>query len=208
MDIFSEYFLKIGNQFIDPKKRVFIVYIIISIIIAVGWFILNKKFSFKNALKKIFDNGDTPSLEEIVENLNKKYTNHAFEIKNIGGGYMLVTKKEFEPFIAKILPGKKLMLSNASLEVLAIIAYKQPINRIDIESIRGVDCKGVIKNLLTKKLIKIKGRDDSPGKALLYCTTREYLKHFGLKDLSDMPKHNEISEIVNSDEDKINSEAI
>ena len=178
-----------------------------ELIIESLFFVLSNPLK-QSDLKKIFDNGDTPSLEDIVKNLNKKYANHAFEIKNVGGGYILVTKKEFEPFIAKILPGKKLMLSNASLEVLAIIAYKQPINRIDIESIRGVDCKGVIKNLLTKKLIKIRGRDDSPGKALLYCTTEEYLKHFGLKDLSDMPKHNEISEIVNSDEDKINSETI
>ena len=121
---------------------------------------------------------------------------------------MLVSKKDFEPFISKMLPGKKLILSNAGLEVLAIIAYKQPINRLEIESIRGVDCKGVIKNLLTKKLIKIKGRDDSPGRALLYCTTEEYLKHFGLENLSDMPKHNEISEIVDSQEDKISSEII
>ena len=140
-------------------------------------------------LKKVFDNGNTPSLDDIVEKLNQKYTNNAFQI-------------------SKILPGKKLILSNAGLEVLAIIAYKQPINRLEIESIRGVDCKGVIKNLLTKKLIKIKGRDDSPGRALLYCTTEEYLKHFGLENLSDMPKHNEISEIVDSQEDKISSEII
>ncbi len=140
-------------------------------------------------LKKVFDNGNTPSLDNIVEKLNRKYKDNAFQI-------------------SKILPNKKLILSNAGLEVLAIIAYKQPINRLEIESIRGVDCKGVIKNLLTKKLIKIKGRDDSPGRALLYCTTEEYLKHFGLENLSDMPKHNEISEIVDSQEDKISSEII
>ena len=87
-------------------------------------------------------------------------------------------------------------MSQAGLESLSIIAYKQPISRQDIEGIRGVDCAGVLKTLLIKSLIKISGRDDSPGKALLYCTTEEYLKHFGLKDLSDMPKHNEISEIV------------
>ena len=159
-------------------------------------------------LKKVFDNGNTPSLDSIVEKLNRKYKDNAFQISKIGGGYMLVSKKDFEPFISKILPNKKLILSNAGLEVLAIIAYKQPINRLEIESIRGVDCKGVIKNLLTKKLIKIKGRDDSPGRALLYCTTEEYLKHFGLENLSDMPKHNEISEIVDSQEDKISSEII
>jgi segregation and condensation protein B len=106
------------------------------------------------------------------------------------------------------MPTKKLMLSNASLEVLAIVAYKQPISRIDIESIRGVDCKGVIKNLLNKKLIKIGGRDDSLGKALLYHTTDEYLKHFGLTNLSEMPTISEISEIIDSEDNGIINEAL
>ena len=121
---------------------------------------------------------------------------------------MLVSKKEFEPFISKYVPTKKLMLSNASLEVLAIVAYKQPISRIDIESIRGVDCKGVLKNLLNKKLIKIGGRDDSLGKALLYHTTDEYLQHFGLASLSEMPTSSEIAEIVDSEDNGITSEVI
>jgi segregation and condensation protein B len=100
------------------------------------------------------------------------------------------------------------MLSNASLEVLAIIAYKQPISRIDIESIRGVDCKGVLKNLLTKKLIKIGGRDDSLGRALLYHTTDDYLKHFGLTSLSEMPTSNEISDIIDSEDSGIINEVV
>ena len=159
-------------------------------------------------LSKIFDDSDTPSLDEIVSEINVKYSNHAFEIKAVGEGYMLVSKKEFEPFISKYVPTKKLMLSNASLEVLAIVAYKQPISRIDIESIRGVDCKGVLKNLLNKKLIKIGGRDDSLGKALLYHTTNEYLKHFGLSSLSEMPTSSEIAEIVDSEDNGITSEVI
>ena len=84
-------------------------------------------------LSKIFDDSDIPSLDEIVSEINVKYSNHAFEIKAIGEGYMLVSKKEFEPFISKYVPTKQLMLNNASLEVLAIVAYKQPISRIDIE---------------------------------------------------------------------------
>ena len=103
-------------------------------------------------IDRVFGSNDTPSLDEIVNDINLKYADHAFEIKGVGKGYMLVSKREFEPFISKYVPSKKLMLSNASLEVLAIIAYKQPISRIDIESIRGVDCKGVLKNLLTKYL--------------------------------------------------------
>ena len=110
----------------------------------------------------------------------------------------MVTRKDFEPYISKLIPSKKLILSNAALEVLAIIAYKQPISRIDVEAIRGVDCKGVIKNLLSKKLVKIQGREDSIGKALLYKTTDNYLKHFGISNLSDMPTPNELSDIESS----------
>jgi len=159
-------------------------------------------------IDRVFDGEDTPSLDELVKDINLKYANHAFEIKGVGKGYMLASKREFEPFISKYVPSKKIMLSNASLEVLAIIAYKQPISRVNIESIRGVDCKGVLKNLLTKKLIKIGGRDDSLGRALLYHTTDDYLKHFGLKSLSEMPTANEISDIIDSEETGIINEAV
>ena len=113
---------------------------------------------------------------------------------------MMVSKKDYEPYISKLIPSKKLMLSNAALEVLAIIAYKQPISRIDIETIRGVDCKGVLKNLLSKSLIKIQGRDDSIGKPLLYKTTDDYLKHFGISNLNEMPTPDEVTELVESED--------
>ena len=159
-------------------------------------------------IDRVFDGEDTPSLDKLIKDINLKYANHAFEIKGVGKCYMLASKREFEPFISKYLPSKKIMLSNASLEVLAIIAYKQPISRVNIESIRGVDCKGVLKNLLTKKLIKIGGRDDSLGRALLYHTTEDYLKHFGLKSLSEMPTANEISDIIDSEDTGIINEAV
>ena len=120
----------------------------------------------------------------------------------------LSVKKNLNPLYQSMFQPKNLCFSNASLEVLAIVAYKQPISRIDIESIRGVDCKGVLKNLLNKKLIKIGGRDDSLGKALLYHTTDEYLKHFGLASLSEMPTSSEITEIVDSEDNGITSEVI
>ena len=159
-------------------------------------------------IERVFDGDDTPSLDDAIIDINAKHSNSAFEVKAVGEGYMLVTKKEFEPFISKYMPTKKLMLSNASLEVLAIVAYKQPISRINIESIRGVDCKGVIKNLLNKKLRKIGGRDDSLGKALLYYTTDEYLKHFGLTNLSEMPTISEIFEMIESEDKGISNEAL
>ena len=150
-------------------------------------------------LIKVFGKDNAPDLEKEVSNLNSLYENNSFYIKSIGEGFMMVSKKDFEPYISKLIPTKKLMLSNAALEVLAIIAYKQPISRIQIETIRGVDCKGVIKNLLPKNLIKIQGRDDSIGKALLYKTTDDYLKHFGISNLSEMPTSDEVTELVESE---------
>ena len=150
-------------------------------------------------LIKVFGKDNTPDLEKEVSNLNSLYEDNSFYIKSIGEGFMMVSKKDFEPYISKLIPTKKLMLSNAALEVLAIIAYKQPISRIQIETIRGVDCKGVIKNLLLKNLIKIQGRDDSIGKALLYKTTDDYLKHFGISNLSEMPTSDEVTELVESE---------
>ena len=150
-------------------------------------------------LIKVFGKDNAPDLEKEVSNLNSLYENNSFYIKSIGEGFMMVSKKDFEPYISKLIPTKKLMLSNAALEVLAIIAYKQPISRIQIETIRGVDCKGVIKNLLSKNLIKIQGRDDSIGKALLYKRTDDYLKHFGISNLSEMPTSDEVTELVESE---------
>ena len=154
---------------------------------------------FQSDIIKVFGKENAPNLKEEVTKLNSLYEKSSFFIKQIGEGYMMVSKKDFEPFISKLIPSKKLMLSNAALEVLAIIAYKQPTSRIEIESIRGVDCAGVIKNLLLKKLIKIQGRDVSIGKALLYKTTDDYLKHFGISNLNEMPSPEEVSELVESE---------
>ena len=93
----------------------------------------------------------------------------------------------------------KLILSTAALDTLAIIAYKQPVGRYEIEAIRGVDSSGVIKTLLNRNMVKIQGRDSGPGRPLLYQTTPEFLEHFGLNRLSDLPKLKEISELLEAD---------
>ena len=145
---------------------------------------------------------DTPNLKRIIEALNKQYKkeSHAFEIKNIAGGFQLVSKKEYEIYIRRMLKkSHRISLSVASMDCLAIIAYKQPISRYQIEAIRGVDSSGVIKNLLGKNLIKIKGRDAGPGRPLLYSTTDVFMEYFGINRLSDLPKLKEITEIIASD---------
>ena len=149
----------------------------------------------------VFDN-DAPSLKNAVKQLNnfyKKY-NMAFEIKSVAGGYQLVTRSEYEVWIRRLLNKKgKLKFSSAALDTLAIIAYKQPINRYEIEAIRGVDSSAVLKTLLNRNIIKIKGRDTGPGRPLLYKTTNKFLEHFGLNRLSDMPKLKEVTELLDAD---------
>ena len=147
-------------------------------------------------------NPDTPNLKEVVDGLNKQYAqeDHAFEIKQVAGGYQLVSREEYEHFIRRMLSKSgRLTLSPAALDSLAIIAYKQPIGRYEIEAIRGVDSSGVLKTLLNRKLIKIKGRDTGPGRPLLYQTTNTFLEYFGLNRLSDMPKLKEITELMEAD---------
>ena len=147
-------------------------------------------------------NPDTPNLKEVVLTLNEQYVHddHAFEINKVAGGYQLVSRQEYEHFIRKMLSKSgRISLSSAALDSLAIIAYKQPIGRYEVEAIRGVDSSGVLKTLLNRNLIKIKGRDSGPGRPLLYQTTDKFLEHFGLNRLSDMPKLKEITELMEAD---------
>mgnify|MGYP001407851899 FL=1 len=146
----------------------------------------------------IFDR-DIPDLKLSVERLNSFYNknNQSIEIINVAGGYQLRTKQEFSIFIKKLFNNNfQNSISQAALESLSIIAYKQPVSKSSIESIRGVDCSGVVKTLLKKSLIQIKGRDNGPGRALLYITSKEFLISFGIDKLSDLPKLKEINEII------------
>ena len=155
----------------------------------------------QSLLNQVFDK-PIPFLIEAVNRLNEFYLKNKkpYFIDNIAGGYQLVTKPEFDIWIRRLLGrSNKLILSAAALDTLAIIAYKQPIGRYDIEAIRGVDSSGVIKTLLSRNLIMIKGRGDGPGRPLLYSTTKLFLEKFGLNRLSDMPKLKEVSEIIESD---------
>ena len=141
-------------------------------------------------------------LEKIIEDLQNKYieNDNAFTIVQVASGYQIVSRSEFEIFIRRLLKKSgRLALTNASLETLAIVAYRQPVNRFEIESIRGVDSSGVLKTLLSKNLIKIKGRDPGPGRPLLYNTTEKYLEYFGLSNLSEMPKLSELVELEKSE---------
>ena len=135
-------------------------------------------------------------VESCVEGIQEKYQSefYAFEVKQSGGGWQFLTKKEYHKTIVQ-LNGEKFLkrLSNAALETLAIIAYKHPITKGEIESIRGVNSDYSIQKLLEKELIIITGRnEESPGKPLLYSVSKTFMDYFGINSTTDLPKIREI----------------
>lgn len=129
-------------------------------------------------------------LREVYENENR-----GIRIHFLGNSFKLTTKKEHKDFFRKLVevPGTN-HLSQASLETLAIIAYNEPITRVDIDEIRGVSSVQIIRNLLAKNFIKEVGRSDAPGRPILYKTTSEFLDYFGLATVNDLPKFEEFKE--------------
>jgi len=140
--------------------------------------------------------------ETVVQiNLQLEEANRPFRIMKIAGGFSFSTKHEYAKYIGYLSTEKsKRRLSQSALETLAIIAYKQPITKPEIEMIRGVNADYIMNTLLEKSLISISGRAETVGRPLLYGTTDEFLKYFGLNKLTDLPKPREIEEIM-QDED-------
>ncbi len=138
---------------------------------------------------------DTKQIREKIEQLNEKYkaNNNAFRIEKIAGGYQMMTLSPYNHWLRKLLRSRSdNKLSPAALETLAIIAYKQPIIRVDVESIRGVAAGEMIRNLMYKGLVKIVGRAEVLGRPMLYGTTKKFLEVFGLNTLKDLPKIEEL----------------
>jgi segregation and condensation protein B len=144
-------------------------------------------------------------IQNAVQELNDKYqqSSSSFKIMKIANGYLFATKEENAKYVGYLSSEKsKRRLSQAALETLAIIAYKQPVTKPELEQIRGVNSDYILNTLLDKNLITITGRAETIGRPLLYGTTNEFLKYFGLYNLSDLPKPREIEEIM-KDEDFI-----
>jgi segregation and condensation protein B len=139
------------------------------------------------------------ALEALREDLDRQ--ERGVQLVEIGGGWLIVTREKHAPWIKKMLQGKrKARLSRAALETLAIVAYKQPVTRPEIESIRGVDSGSALATLLERDLITIKGRSDVVGRPLLYGSTSEFLSYFGLRDLNDLPRPEELKAILQARE--------
>ena len=184
-------------------------------------FVSDKPVSI-DTLKDVLKDIDPPAVRETIDELNSEYASsgRSFNIKEIAGGFQMLTDPIYSRWIAALYKRGPDRLTGPSLETLAIIAYKQPITRTDIEIIRGVNVDGVLRTLEERNLIRTKGRLDAPGRPILYATTNEFLQHFGLRSLEELPNLKEFQEsdldfvkdakkveVINKETGKLESEA-
>jgi segregation and condensation protein B len=149
-------------------------------------------------LGRVVPESSAREVREDVDALNESYAaeGRGFRIEEVSGGYQLRTLPELAPFVQQLEPVAPLRMSRASLETLAIIAYKQPVTRAEIEHVRGVDAGPLLRGLLERRLARIAGHREVPGRPILYATTPRFLEVFGLAGLSDLPTLREIEELL------------
>ena len=171
-------------------------------------------------IAKVAGAGDARQVRKLVKELNDEYSRRgaAFRVEELAGGYIMLTLPEYNNWLKQLLRTRQeSKLSQAALETLAIVAYKQPVMRVTVEALRGVGAGEMIRNLMEKGLVKIVGRAEELGRPLLYGTTRKFLEVFGLNSLQDLPKVEELrprssteagtDEAIESDEPESSAEA-
>jgi len=139
---------------------------------------------------------DARAVREMIDALNEEYATQrrAFQIVEIAGGFQMLTRPEHKEWVAELYKGRRVeKLSPSAVETLAIVAYRQPVQRAVVDDIRGVQTGPLLRNLLERGLIKVVGRLNVPGRPILYGTTRLFLQHFGLKGLKDLPRVAELT---------------
>jgi segregation and condensation protein B len=140
-------------------------------------------------LKRLFDGElGADTLKRLLVELRDDWEGRAVELIELASGWRFQTRPEMQPFVERLHPEKPPRYSRAVMETLAIIAYRQPVSRPEVDAVRGVNSDAVLDNLLERRLIRIAGRKDSPGRPFLYETTREFLVAFGLRDIADLPR--------------------
>ncbi|MGH7436699.1 MAG: SMC-Scp complex subunit ScpB [Polyangiaceae bacterium] len=139
-------------------------------------------------------------VRELLAEMKETYAGRGFVLDEVAGGWMFRTNVQFAPFVREVTSGRPVRLSRAQVETLAIVAYRQPVTRPEIDDIRGVDSGATLKLLLERDLVRILGKKDEPGRPLLYGTTTVFLEFFGLKSLKDLPTLREFTEL--SDESR------
>lgn len=146
---------------------------------------------------------DRKTLQEHLAEMADEYESgpRGFRLAEVAGGYQLRSKEEFADSIGRLFQKKsRRRFSRSGLETLAIVAYRQPVTRAEVEQIRGVDSGGVLKTLLAQEVIRILGRKEAPGRPMLYGTTREFLEYFGLRDLESLPTLKEVTDLLEEGE--------
>jgi segregation and condensation protein B len=148
-------------------------------------------------LQAALDGAPRAEIQQALAAMTAEYAAHnrGLRLEEVAGGYQLRTLKEHAPYVRKLLAARPPRLSRPLLETVAIIAYRQPVTRPELEQLRGVDSGGVLETLLERRLIKIAGRKEAPGRPIIYATTPEFLETFGLKDLDGLPDLKEFQEI-------------
>ena len=150
-----------------------------------------------DSVSKVLEEYDKESIRSMISELNDEYSKagRAFSAVEVAGGFQIMTDPFYAPWVRKLFSkDKKQRLSAPSLETLAIVAYKQPVTRADIEAIRGVNIEGVLETLLERDLVKAVGRREIPGRPFVYGTTKNFLIQFGLNALEDLPKLRDFDE--------------
>ena len=161
-------------------------------------FMSDKPVSLKRMGKILENKVSSQNIKEAIERLQKEYEqkHHGIALYKVAEGYQLRTKTDYAKYIPDILRVRSLMLTSTALEVLAIIAYRQPISKMEIEKIRGVDSSYIVRGLMEKNLVKVTGKSDGLGRPTLYGTTQEFLETFNLAKLEDLPPEYELEEMI------------
>lgn len=158
-----------------------------------------------NEIRKVIKTLAPSDIKRLISELQAEYTasSRSFEILEVANGYEIATKRDFAPWVMKLeLQKKAKQATQSALETLAIMAYKQPVTKAEVEELRGVDVSGVLNTLVERGLIKIVGKKEVPGRPFLYGTTDKFLEHFGLKSLNELPSIEEIKNLVESSVNK------
>lgn len=146
---------------------------------------------------EIMPDTEKKEIMALLEKLVREYEERGggFCLMEVAGGFQFRTRQDLAPWIRKLKTARSAMLSPAALETLAVVAYRQPLVKSEIDRIRGVDASGALKGLLEKKLVRIVGRKDVPGKPIIYGTTKKFLEVFNLRDLSELPTLRELKDL-------------
>ncbi|MFH1673977.1 MAG: SMC-Scp complex subunit ScpB [Pseudomonadota bacterium] len=162
-------------------------------------FVSDEPLSIKQ-LEAVVGGRSRQQIKDILQELTAEYETEkrGFILQEVAGGYQFRTRPEYRDWVIKLKKSSPAKLSRAALETLAIIAYKQPVLRTDVEHLRGVDSGGIFKTLLERDLIRVLGRKDLPGRPMVYGTTRRFLEVFGLNDLGCLPTLEEMEQLEES----------